>query len=260
MENPSFRLEGVIKTKEDMEDFEGPLSLILMLLAKNKIEIRDIRIAEILDQYLAYLAEMQHMDLEVASEFVQMASHLVYIKTKTLLAGTEEVSELEELMSSLEQLKNRDRLAAVKQIAPALGAALERGALLFSAPGETLPRYGEYDYRHEGWELLAALASMSEKGVSVPEEEARVAVPKPIVYSARRKGGEIIRLLSDGRAMPLRELYAMASSRSELVATFISILEMCLIGSVCLDREGDEYTVRFTGGDAEQILESFQND
>lgn len=60
--------------------------------------------------------------------------------------------------------------------------------------------------------------------------------------------------------MPLNELYAMASSRSELVATFISILEMCLIGSVCLDRQGDGYVVRFTGGDAEEILESFQNE
>ncbi len=260
MENPSFHLEGIIKTKEEMEDFEGPLSLILMLLSKNKIEIRDIRIAEILDQYLAYLDQMHHMDLEVASEFVQMASHLVYIKTKTLLAGTEEVSELEELMSSLEQLKNRDRLAAVRQTIPALSAALERGALLFSAPGETLPRYGEYDYSHAGWELLAALAAVSEKGSPVPEEESRVPVPKPIVYSARRKGREIIQLLQGGRTMPLNELYAMASSRSELVATFISILEMCLIGNVCLDRQGDGYVVRFTGGDAEEILESFQNE
>lgn len=260
MENPSFRLEGVIKSREEMEDFEGPLSLILMLLAKNKIEIRDVKIAQILDQYLAYLDQMHHMDLEVASEFVQMASHLVYIKTRTLLAGTEEISELEELMSSLEQLKNRDRLAAVKQIAPALGAALERGALLFSAPGETLPRYGEYDYRHEGWELLAALASMSEKGAGVPEEAARVAIPRPIVYSARRKGGEILRLLSDGRLMPLQELYAMAASRSELVATFISILEMCLIGSVRLETQEGSCFVRFAGGDVEEILESFQND
>ncbi len=99
MENPTFHLEGVIRTKEEMQDFEGPLTLILMLLSKNKIEIRDIKIAEILDQYLAWLAEMQRMDLDIASEFVQMASHLVYIKTKTLLAGTEEVSELELLMS-----------------------------------------------------------------------------------------------------------------------------------------------------------------
>ena len=76
MENPSFFLEGVVKEKNQLQDFEGPLSLILMLLSKNKIEIRDISISDILDQYLAYLEEMQSMDLEIASEFVQMASHL----------------------------------------------------------------------------------------------------------------------------------------------------------------------------------------
>ena len=94
MENPSFFLEGVVKEKNELQDFEGPLSLILMLLSKNKIEIRDIKISEILDQYLEYLAQMQSMDLEIASEFVQMASHLLYIKTKTLLTSDdEEVSD-----------------------------------------------------------------------------------------------------------------------------------------------------------------------
>ena len=74
VENPMFRLEGVVKDKNGEQDFEGPLSLILMLLSKNKIEIRDINISEILDQYLAYLETMEAMDLEIASEFVQMRS------------------------------------------------------------------------------------------------------------------------------------------------------------------------------------------
>ena len=108
MEKPNFHLESVVREKDELQDFSGPLSLILMLLSKNKIEIRDLKIADILDQYLAYLAEMQSMDLEIASEFVQMASHLLYIKTKTLLtADEEEPSELELLMQSLEQLKAR---------------------------------------------------------------------------------------------------------------------------------------------------------
>ena len=124
MENPSFFLEGVVKEKNELQDFEGPLSLILMLLSKNKIEIRDIKISEILDQYLEYLAQMQSMDLEIASEFVQMASHLLYIKTKTLLTSDdEEVSELEVLMASLEQLKCKDVYNAVRQVTPELKQA-----------------------------------------------------------------------------------------------------------------------------------------
>ena len=100
MENPSFRLEGIVREKDSMQDFEGPLSLILMLLQKNKIEIRDLSVSDILDQYLEYLDRMQSLDLEIASEFVQMAAHLLYLKTRTLLTTEEEVSELELLMQS----------------------------------------------------------------------------------------------------------------------------------------------------------------
>ena len=84
-----------------MQDFEGPLSLILMLLQKNKIEIRALSVSDILDQYLEYLDRMQSLDLEIASEFVQMAAHLLYLKTRTLLTTEEEVSELE-LLTGLE--------------------------------------------------------------------------------------------------------------------------------------------------------------
>lgn len=256
MENPTFHLEGVIKTKEEMQDFEGPLTLILMLLSKNKIEIRDIKIAEILDQYLDWLDRMQRMDLEIASEFVQMASHLVYIKTKTLLAGTEEVSELELLMSSLEQLRCRDAFAAVKEVIPNMARALEKGALLFSTPTEPMPKYGEYDYSHKPWELLGALAGMLRKGTAVPEEVSPVSIPRPIVYSVRDKGRQLIDLLRQRGDTPLRALYAMAASRSELVATFLSLLEMCSMGSVFLQQEEGDYIVRFAGGDTEAILES----
>ena len=63
MDNPSFFLEGVVRNKDELQNFEGPLSLILLLLSKNKIEIRDISISDILDQYLEYLDKMQSMDL-----------------------------------------------------------------------------------------------------------------------------------------------------------------------------------------------------
>ena len=87
MDNPIFKLEKVVQTKasQPLEDFEGPLDLILFLLSKNKIEIQDIPIALILEQYQDYLEKRKRMDLEVASEFITMAAHLMYIKTRMLL-------------------------------------------------------------------------------------------------------------------------------------------------------------------------------
>ena len=87
MESPVFKLEKVVHSRsEEMQDFEGPLDLILFLLGKNKLEIQDISISLICDQYIAWLEQRQRMDLEVASEFVIMASHLVYLKTRMLLS------------------------------------------------------------------------------------------------------------------------------------------------------------------------------
>ena len=136
MENPTFHLEGVVREQDSLADFEGPLSLILMLLSKNKIEIRDIKVSEILDQYLAYLARMEELDLEVASEFIQMAAYLLYIKTKMLLAPEpQELTELEQLMSSLEQLKNRGALESVRGVLPELAERAEEGLRLFTQIG-----------------------------------------------------------------------------------------------------------------------------
>ncbi len=255
MDNPSFYLEGVVRDKDETQDFEGPLSLILMLLSKNKIEIRDIRISDILEQYLAYLAQMQSMDLEIASEFVQMASQLLYIKTRTLLSGDGEVSELELLMASLEQLKAKDVFTAVQTVLPQLRSAGEQGMLYIPKPPEPLPKSaGEYAYRHEPVELLRALYEMYNRGARTPEPDISQALPKRIVYSVRDKSVQIIRRLKEGRTS-LRELYAQCSTRSEVVATFVSVLELCSFGSVLITNDGESYMLEFSGGDIDEILE-----
>ena len=73
-------------------DFEGPLDLLLHLIAKHKMDIRDIQISDLLEQYLSAIQSMQEQDLEIASEFLEMASRLVYLKTVTLLPRHEEES------------------------------------------------------------------------------------------------------------------------------------------------------------------------
>lgn len=256
MEDLTFHLEGIVKEKNELQDFSGPLSLILMLLSKNKIEIRDIKIADILDQYLAYLAEMERMDLEIASEFVQMASHLLYIKTKTLLTAEAEISELEELMSSLEQLKCRDVYASVQKIVPELKSASEKGLLYYEKQPEPLPKLNrEYEYRHEPVELFRSLYNVLTRGGSMiePESAARLA-PAKIVYEVRTKSRQLIDRLRTGDAS-LSALYAECGSRSEIIATFISVLELCNMGSIRLESEDGDYRLSFIGGNTEEILE-----
>ncbi len=262
MENPNFHLEAVVRERDELRDFEGPLSLILMLLQKNKIEIRDLRIADILDQYLAWLDEMQRMDLEVASEFVQMAAHLLYLKTRTLLSADEEVSELELLLQSLEQLKAKDACAAIRQVIPELKKASETGMLYFAKLPEPLPKTArEYEYRHEPADLLRALYAVYSRGVRTPEETDAIAraIPQRITYSIRDKSRELLTRLRRGPST-LKELYEGCASRSEVVATFVSVLEMCSLGSVRVERRGEDYVAEFVGGDVDEILEKIADE
>ena len=256
MENPSFYLEGVVRERNELQDFEGPLSLILMLLSKNKIEIRDLKIADILEQYLDYLNRMQSMDLEIASEFVQMAAHLLYIKTKMMLAADAEPSELELLLQSLEQLRARDALSSIPKLTPHLRSAAAQGMLYFAKlPEPPEKEAGEYAYRHEPVELLRALSRLYTRGAQTPDaREIISAVPSRIVYSVKDKSRELIERLKKGGAT-LRELYGSCRSRSEVVATFVSVLELCSLGTLRLRRRGKGYSVEYLGGSTEDILE-----
>ena len=123
MENPVFKLEKVVRSRsEEMQDFEGPLDLILFLPGKNKMEIQDISISLICDQYVEWLNRREQMDLEVASEFVTMASHLVYIKTRMLLSIEDEEaqSEMDALIQSLEERRRNENYVRIKLLAKRL--------------------------------------------------------------------------------------------------------------------------------------------
>lgn len=262
MGDPIFRLEGVIKTKSEMEDFEGPLSLILQLLSKNKIEIKDIVIADILEQYLEYLDRMADMDLEIASEFVTMASHLVYIKTRMLLRGDdEEVSELDQLISSLEDLKRRDILSRLREIIPRFSEMHTRGIGYIAKPPEYLPPDTTYRYSHEKEDLRTAMFRVfsREEAVAASKEHRPVAYPSRIPYAVSSKLTEIVDRLRRFGVMRVSALFYESRSRSELVATFISVLELCKLGSVRLAGAEDDLTITYTGTGGEVSVSEFDN-
>ena len=84
------------KISYKLPSFEGPLDLLLYLISKNKLNIYDIQISTLLDQYMEHIKAMQEQDMDVASEFLEMAARLVQIKTATLLPKHQEAEELKE--------------------------------------------------------------------------------------------------------------------------------------------------------------------
>ncbi len=252
MAQPQYRLEGIVRTRSDeMEDFEGPLDVIFLLLSKNKIEIEDVSITAILEQYLAYLDEMKRLDMEIASEFITMASHLMLIKTKMLLSAAEAAEAQSELDVLRQSLIERQRKEAIEQIRTAitwLEPRNEIGRCIFTKEPEPLRKEQSYRYQHDVQDLLQALDTIAERNqrsLPIPVNSFKGIVGKE-PYPVSRKTGELLRHLLLRGFEKLKNLFKGNKSRSEVVATFISILEMCKNNTVTLedDVNGENPTIR----------------
>lgn len=247
MKDPVYKLERVVQSKEGLEDFEGPLDLILHLLSKNKIEIQDIPIALILDQYLDYLRLREEMDLEIASEFITMAAQLMFIKTRMLLSVEDEEvqSEMDLLIQSLEERRSSESYARIQAVVQQLGTMGEFGQNIVTRPPEQARPGRTITYDHQGQELLdtlAELASRSERRLPPPLSNfAEIVRREP--YPVAGKAGEILERLRRWGAAGFRQLFQGSRSRSEVVATFLAVLELCRARRLRLTDDGEDYTV-----------------
>lgn len=258
MSEPQYKLEGIVHTRtETMEDFEGPLDVIFLLLSKNKIEIQDVSITAILEQYLAYLDEMKRMDMEIASEFISMASHLMLIKTKMLLSAAEQAeaeSELDLLRQSLIERRRREAMEQIRLAVTQLEPRNEIGRCLFTKEPEPLRKDTTYRYQHSVLDLLRALdliAERNQRQLPPPTANFKGIVAKE-PYPVTRKAGEVLRQLVLRGVERLKSLFRGNKSRSEIVATFLAILELCKTNSVVLedDNSGENPHVRLLKTDA----------
>lgn len=252
MGEPKYRLEGIVHAKnEAMEDFEGPLDVIFLLLSKNKIEIQDVSITAILEQYLAYLDEMKRLDMEIASEFITMASHLMLIKTKMLLSAAEAAEAESELDLLRQSLIDRQRKEAMEQIRMAITVLEPRndvGRCLFVKEPEPLKPDQTYRYQHKPEDLLRALDNIAERNqrrLPPPTVNFKGIVGKE-PYPVTKKSTQIMRALILRGIQKLKNLFRGNRSRSEIVATFLAILELCKTNKVTLedDLSGENPSVK----------------
>lgn len=195
------------------------------------MEIKDIQISVILDQYLAWMNQRKRMDLEVASDFVTMASQLVFIKSRMLLSlhDEEAMSEMEQLIASLEEHQRRDTYLRVRAVLPALGARYEVGRDCLTRDPEPLPEETMYRYRHKKDDLRRAMAGVMERlGHRIPPPvRAFEGIVGREPYPVQDKAAELLRRLVQFGVTGFHALFQGNRSRSEVVATFIAVLELC---------------------------------
>lgn len=231
MENTlSYKLEG----------FEGPLDLLLQLIARNKLNIYDIELSVLIDQYLEQIELFKAEEMELASEFLEMASRLLYIKTVSLLPKHDEIVQLkEELTGTLLEYM------VCQQIARKL-SEMQDGFDRFVRKPEELEFDKTYELIHSADVMyLSYLAAVGRGQRKLPPSTApftKIVAKKIVAVST--KIVFVMRNLWKGGSKKLSSLYKTAHSRSEMVATFLAVLELCKANRVRVDGDAENAEIK----------------
>ena len=220
--------------KVKLEVFEGPLDLLLYLIKKDEVDIYDISIERITQQYLEFMEAFKVLDLEIAGEFVVMAANLIYMKSRSLLPvhvqpPEEEAEEDDPRWDLIRQLveykKFKDAAAQLSQ------RELDQSNLftrLPEGPEQVVERplgdVSVFDLIAAFNKILKRIAGKSEDLREIFEEN----------YTVSDKIDLILKMTASGVALKFTELFASAASRTEVVVTFLALLELVRLKQLSL--------------------------
>lgn len=241
-----------------LDTFEGPLDLLLKLISKHKLNIYDIEISKLLEQYMEYLDNSDIKNLESAGEFLEMASRLIYIKTAYLLPKPE-ADEADKMKKELET--NLIEYSSIKYASSLLAERFQGDNVFVRRPMKVK---AEYSYNQM---YLPDRLAMAYLNISFPEDiEAENKIIENKINSAvKRKITSVIskvvfilrRLYGSGKKLFMDSLYEGVYDRSERVATFLAVLELTKNGRIKISDDNSE--IYFTGRKKERNIQSNGN-
>lgn len=226
--------------KFTLSDFEGPLDLLLHLISKNKYNINDIPISNLVDQYIEQINLYKEFDMDIASEFLEMASRLIYLKTVSLLPKHEEAETLKaELTGELIEYQ------LCRQMAQKLSTMTEGFKTAVRSPVK-VDIDKAYKRIHEPDVLVRSYLDAVGRGLRrlPPPAEAFTPIISKKIVSVSSRIIRVLRNLWNGKSVPFKALFKGAKSRSEVVATFLAVLELVKVKRIVTDGSGEEMTVK----------------
>ncbi len=224
MERPRFKLS----------EFEGPLDLLLYLISKHKLNIMDISIFQLLEQYMDFIKKSQEDDLDVKSEFLEMASRLLYIKTVSMLPRREK--EAQELKSALEV--ELMELSLCKKAAARL-ENMARDNVVFVREQARLEEKTPYTLLHDKRLLKEAIKLSRGRLIrkSPLKEESFSPIVKKRIVSIESRIIFLLGIFYKQETLSFDEIFLESVDKSEVIATFLALLELIRLGRVELSAD-----------------------
>ena len=215
-----------------VETFEGPLDLLLYLIAKNKVSILDIPIADIFEQYTQYIDFLRDDNIEIASDFLEMAARLIYIKTAMLLPKNEEGDQLKQELARELMEYQVCRVAAEKLREIAAFDTFTR------EPSE-IDVDKQYTRTHEITILMAAYLTIlgrAKRRLPPKESDFTEYVAKPAVPVAWGVYS-VIKQLKRRKHASIEKLFIDCAKRDQMIAVFMALLELVKAGRVIMEND-----------------------
>ena len=213
-----------------LEQFEGPMDLLLHLIRTNKIDIYDIPIFTLTEQYIAYLKAMESLDMEIASEFLVMASELLYIKSKMLLPKPQEEDAVEEDDPRKELMQKLLDYQQYKELSGYLKEREPLGAFTFTKGSEKIKgliRYTKLDLPKES--LITALEELLERIETKlpPDKGVFSGIVEREVVSVAEMSDKLVAVIETKKKLPLVDAFlAICHTRAQVAATFMALLDL----------------------------------
>ena len=228
-----------------LKDFEGPLDLLLHLVSKYQMDIYDVPITEVIEQYLAYISTLQAMRLEVAGEYMVMASQLMLIKSRKLLPKVAEVTDLEDdleqdLLSQIEEYRKFKLLGEQLEV-----KHQERAQYYSKAPTELIYEDAELVHDKTTIDLFLAFSNLlskkkeefSQNHTTILRDEYKIEDMMVIVREA----------LVEGQQLRLQDLFKETKDLQEVITLFLATLELIKTQEILLIQKesfGDIYLMK----------------
>ncbi len=246
--------ESVVDYSTKLDNFEGPLDLLLHLIKEAKIEIKDVFVSQVTEQFLQYINGISVLDVDKASEYLNMAATLLEIKSKSILPKIEEFIDEEDLEGEI--IRKLEEYKLFKEASEKLKEQ-ENVLRFYKEPDKSV---GDVKIVYNDFNLDGLIAAFSKLLMRVDDKKRQENVLKEIpkeVFTVKDKVEHIRTILLERKEASFFEMFGSYYTKNELITTFQAMLELLKLQYITVDQNGvfDDITITLRDDRNEELGE-----